>query len=87
MRGQVMRNFMRNFARNCRAIVPTDRQLSDEMIRAIADRNGIIGINLYDKFLLSPEEFGKRRATLADVVRHIRHMCDLIGDCLGKPST
>ena len=65
---------------NCRSIVPTDRQLSDEMIRAIAARGGVIGINFFDKFLLPPSEFGKRRATLADVVRHVRHMCDVVGD-------
>lgn len=64
---------------NCRSIVPTDRQLSDEMIRAIAQRGGVIGINLYDRFLLPPGEQGKRRATLADVVHHVRHMCDVAG--------
>jgi membrane dipeptidase len=64
---------------NCRAIVPTDRQLSDEMIRRITNRGGVIGINFYQKFLLPPAEFGKRRATLADVVRHIQHICDLAG--------
>jgi membrane dipeptidase len=64
---------------NCRAIVPTDRQLSDEMIRAIADRGGVIGINFFDKFLLPPDEFGKRRATLRDVVRHVDHICQLVG--------
>jgi membrane dipeptidase len=65
---------------NCRAIVPTDRQLSDAMIRAVAARGGVIGINFYEKFLLPPGEFGKRRATLADVTLHVRHMCDLLGD-------
>jgi membrane dipeptidase len=65
---------------NCRAIVPTDRQLSDEMIRAVARRGGVIGINFFDKFLLPPEEQGKRRATLNDVAIHVKHMCDLIGD-------
>jgi len=64
---------------NCRAIVPTDRQLSDAMIRAVAARRGVIGINFYDKFLLSPDQYGKRRANLADVVRHARHICDLAG--------
>jgi membrane dipeptidase len=64
---------------NCRAIVPTDRQLSDDMIRAVAARGGVIGINFYDKFLLPPAEYGKRRATLADVVRHVQHVCDLAG--------
>jgi membrane dipeptidase len=65
---------------NCRSIVPTDRQLSDEMIRAIFARNGVIGINFFDKFLLPPDVQGKRRATLADVVAHMKHMCDLAGD-------
>ncbi|HMO27028.1 MAG TPA: membrane dipeptidase [Tepidisphaeraceae bacterium] len=65
---------------NCRAIVPTDRQLSDQMIRAIVQRGGMIGINYYDKFLLPPEEYGQRRATLADVVRHMQRICDLAGN-------
>jgi membrane dipeptidase len=65
---------------NCRAIVPTDRQLSDVMIQAIAARDGVIGINFFDRFLLPPAEYGKRRATLADVVRHVQHICQLVGD-------
>lgn len=65
---------------NCRCIVPTDRQLSDEMIRALTARDGVIGINFYDKFLLPPEQHGKRRANLADLLPHIRHICDLAGD-------
>lgn len=65
---------------NCREIVPTDRQLSDPMIRAIVKRGGIIGINFYDKFLVPPGE--ARRATLADVMHHARRICDIAGDCL-----
>ncbi len=65
---------------NCREIVPTDRQLSDPMIRAIVKRGGIIGINFYDKFLLPAG--AARRATLVDVMDHARHICDIAGDCL-----
>jgi membrane dipeptidase len=65
---------------NCRAIIPTDRHLSDEMIKAVIERDGVIGINFFDKFLLPPSEYGKRRATLADVARHARHVCDLASD-------
>lgn len=65
---------------NCRSIVPTDRQLSDEMIRAVIGRGGVIGINFFDKFLLPPEEYGSRRATLTDVVLHVRHICQLAGN-------
>lgn len=64
---------------NCRAIVPSDRQLSDDMIRAIAGRGGVIGINFYDKFLLPPADVGRRRANLSDVVAHARHICNVTG--------
>jgi membrane dipeptidase len=64
---------------NCRAIVPTDRQISDAMIRAIVERGGVIGMNFYDKFLMSPAEYGKRRCELADLVGHVQHICDLAG--------
>ena len=64
---------------NCREIVPTDRQLSDPMIRAIIERGGVIGINFYDKFLLPAGV--SRRATLGDVMDHVRHICDIAGDC------
>ena len=64
---------------NCRAIVPGDRHLTDDMIREIAARGGVIGINFYQKFLVPPEELAKRRATLSDVVRHVKHICDLTG--------
>jgi len=65
---------------NCRSMVPTDRQLSDEMIKAIVARGGVIGINFFDKFLLPPDQYGKRRGPLADVVLHMKHICDLACD-------
>jgi membrane dipeptidase len=67
---------------NCRSIVkadPGERHLTDAMIRAIAERGGVIGINFFDKFLLPFDQYGKRRATLNDVVAHVRHICDLTG--------
>jgi membrane dipeptidase len=65
---------------NCRSIVGEgDRHLTDDMIRAIAARGGVIGINFFDKFLLPKSEYGKRRATLNDVVNHVKHICDLTG--------
>ena len=70
---------------NCRSIVPTDRQLSDEMISALVAREGIIGTVLYNKFL-QPDWIQKgavkSTVTLADVVKHIRHICDIAGDRL-----
>ena len=68
---------------NCRAIVgndPRGRHLTDEMIRKIIERGGVIGINLFDRFLLPFDQHGKRRATLEDVVAHVKHICDLAGN-------
>ena len=71
---------------NCRALVPTDRQLSDEMIRAIAERDGVIGTVMANSFLVAG--WGKEDkdgnvnnspVTLADVIRHIDHICQLTG--------
>jgi membrane dipeptidase len=67
---------------NCRALTPTDRHLSDDMIRAILDRDGVIGVVLYNAFLQpgwTPEQ-GKAAVPLAAAVRHIEHICDLAGD-------
>lgn len=70
---------------NCRAIVPTDRHLSDGMIRAIVERDGVIGIALYNSFLSSDWwKTGKRKdqVTLSHFVRQVEHICDLVGDSL-----
>src|SRR5687768_2209448 len=69
---------------NCRAIVrddPRARHLDDRHIRAIAERGGVIGVVLYDRFLLPPDELAHRRAAWSDVVRHIDHICQLTGEC------
>jgi membrane dipeptidase len=65
---------------NCRAIVPGDRQLSDAMIRAIVQRDGVIGLNFYDEFLLPPEQYKKRRCRMSDIIAHVKHLANVIGD-------
>jgi membrane dipeptidase len=36
---------------DCRALCPNTRNLTDEMIRVLADRGGVVGINLFSGFL------------------------------------
>ncbi len=43
---------------NCRTVSPSPRNLTDEMIRALADRGGVMGINLSADFL-SPDFFAQ----------------------------
>jgi len=38
---------------NCRALVPGDRQLSDEQIRALVERGAVIGA-AFDSWMLQP---------------------------------
>jgi len=67
---------------NPRARAPGPRQLSDEMIRRLIERDGVIGIVLFNKFLHPGWEKGdpKDAVTLADVVAAIDHVCQVAGD-------
>lgn len=66
---------------NCRALVPGDRQLSDEMIRAIADRDGVIGLVLYNRFIRTgwSAADGKEAVCFSDLCRHADHLAQLVG--------
>ncbi len=70
---------------NCRALMLEDtrrRHLPDRHIRQIANRGGVIGVVMYDRFLIPAAELARRRASLSDVVRHIDHICQLAGSAL-----
>lgn len=68
---------------NCRALVPHQRQLSDEQLRAIMERKGVIGAAC-DNWMIRP---GWVRGAndnapvyLKDVADHIDHICQLAGN-------
>jgi membrane dipeptidase len=70
---------------NCRALVQgrrPERQLSDDQIRALIERDGIIGVVLYGTFLQEgwTRAAGKQALSLADVIRHVDHICQIAGD-------
>ncbi len=68
---------------NARHLVPTDRHLSDDMIRALVARDGVIGTVIFNGFIKHGwHEAGaqKHAVTLKDAVAHIKHVCDLAGD-------
>ena len=73
---------------NCRALVPGQRHLSDEMIKAITERGGVIGL-VFAEGMLNPElNFDtpdawpqNARRPMSAVVDHIDHICQLTGDC------
>ena len=68
---------------NCRKYVPMDRQLTDEMIKALVSKNGVIGTMLFNKFL-DPDWKGKvkKEVTFSAVIKHMKNVCELSGDTL-----
>lgn len=70
---------------NCRALVPDQRQLSDEQIKRLVGRGAVIGAAL-DAWMLfpnwvrgetTPEKAGVRLEAMVD---HIDHVCQLAGN-------
>ena len=60
---------------NCRALVENNqRHLRDDQIKAIGDRGGIVGLNLYTSFLAVG-----RRATIDDCIAHVEHAAGVMG--------
>jgi len=68
---------------NCRALVPGDRQFSDEQIKALIKRDAVIGVAL-DAWMLYPGWVkGKTPNTVGDlqaVADQIDHICQLAGN-------
>lgn len=67
---------------NCRAIVdPTgtvQRHLTDAQIARISGRGGVIGLNLFSKFI-DPVAGETVRASIARCVEHIERVCEIAG--------
>ena len=57
---------------NCRALNPHPRSMTDDMIRKLADRGGIMGINFSPLFLR--QDIHDPGSRIEDMVRHVKHM-------------
>lgn len=73
---------------NARAVCGHPRNLTDEMIRGIAEKGGVIGMNFCPSFLREKKDWGSpMKVSLDDVVSHIRHMVSVGGiECVGLGS-
>jgi membrane dipeptidase len=67
---------------NCRALVPGGRQMSDEQLKALIERDAVIGAAL-DNWMLHPgyvrRETPRELIHLSAFVDHIDHLCQLAG--------
>ncbi len=76
---------------NTRGVVPgCPRNLSDEMLRALAERGGVAGINYYIGFLHNEKDWREgetRRSLISDMILHMKHMRKIGGiGCIGLGS-
>lgn len=72
---------------NARGVCPWVRNLTDDMIRRLSERGGVIGLNFCPDFLTEGRTGGKNPGTVAAVAAHARHIADVGGiDCLGLGS-
>jgi membrane dipeptidase len=67
------------------ALVPTDRQLPDDVLAAVAARGGVVGITLVNYFLAPGWAPGGERVTIAGHwASHARHVASVTGwECVG----
>ncbi len=72
---------------NCRALVNHNRQYSDEMIKALIERNSVIGAAM-DAWMVVPDwvrgqSTPKQMGCVLDkVIDHVDHICQLAGNAL-----
>ncbi|ESW63456.1 dipeptidase [Mesorhizobium sp. C277A] len=59
---------------NAKSVHPSPRNISDEMIKAIAESGGTIGVVGFPGFVS-----GDKRPTIDQFIDHIVYMCDLVG--------
>ena len=62
---------------NCRSLSPHSRNLTDEMIRAVADSGGVVGINFGPEFLAA--DLQNRESTVDLLVAHAKHLASTGG--------
>ncbi|MEW6405055.1 MAG: membrane dipeptidase, partial [Chloroflexota bacterium] len=73
---------------NCLALLPdypTNRQLSDRVIRGLIERDGVMGLVPYNTFLKPgwTRKSGRRDEVHLDrFIAHIDHVCQMAGDSL-----
>lgn len=62
---------------NCRALSPHRRNLTDEMMRALADKGGVMGLNFYGPFL--NQDTSCKESRIPQMLAHLKHMIKVGG--------
>lgn len=65
---------------NARHFLPGERGLSDEQINAIIERDGVVGIGIFNGFF-TQNRINQFEFTLDDLINAIDYVCQLTGTC------
>ena len=60
---------------NARALCPVPRNITDEQIKAIGERGGLVGINAFNEFI----HVDRDKRNVDYLINHIEHIVELIG--------
>jgi membrane dipeptidase len=75
---------------NARSVCNHARNLDDDMIRLLASKGGVMGINYCADFLKEAPKgtkYGENKSMIEDMVKHIKHIVKVGGiDCVGLGS-
>lgn len=62
---------------NCRALASHPRNLTDDMIRALAEKGGVAGLNFYYRFLTDDTQ--NQKSCVEHMVAHVKHLVNTGG--------
>ncbi len=72
---------------NARAVCPAVRNMPDDMIRKLAERGGVMGLNFCPDFLTDAQKGEPNPGTLEAILAHAKHIIRVGGvECLGLGS-
>lgn len=64
---------------NSRSMTNVTRNLSDDMLRILADKGGVAGLNFCSAFLCK-EDDDEKISRISDMVRHVKHIYNVAGE-------
>ena len=72
---------------NARTIGGHSRNMTDDMIKKMAERGGVLGMNYCAGFLSMEQDYDKAQGTVQMIVDHLRHIKNIAGcECMGLGS-
>ena len=70
---------------NCRSLSPHARNMTDEMIKTLADHGGVMGLNFCPEFLTA--DIKNKQSRIGDMILQLKHMVNVGGEDIAAIGT